>query len=157
MQQENLIEIMKKHPFISDLDEKHLETLVGCTSNVVFKEGDHLFHEGESATKFYLIRSGRIALEIHAGERGTIRVQTIGPGESLGWSALIAPYRMHFDASVVEEVRAFALDAKCIRKKFEADRDFGYEMLKRLTVVLEDRLEATRLQLLDIYGSSEGE
>jgi CRP/FNR family transcriptional regulator, cyclic AMP receptor protein len=157
MQQENLLEIMKKHPFFNDLDEKHLQLLVGCASNVMFKEGDHLFHEGESATKFYLIRSGRVALEIHAGERGTIRVQTTGPGELVGWSALIAPYRMHFDASAVEEIRAFALDGKCLRKKFEADRDFGYEMLKRLTQVLEDRLEATRLQLLDIYGTSKGE
>jgi len=152
MQPENLTELLRKHPFISDLDDKFLKTLLSCASNAAFTDGDYLFREGEEATKFYLIRTGRVALELHASERGMIRIQTLGNGEVLGWSWLIQPYRWHFDAIAVEDVRAFALDGKCLRTKCEKDHDFGYEMYKRCSQVLENRIKATRLQLLDVYG-----
>ena len=119
MQPENLTEVLKKHPFLETMDDKYVDTLLSCATNVVFNEGDHLFREGEEATKFYLIRSGKVALELHASERGMIRIQTIGQGEVLGWSWLISPYRWHFDAVAVESVRAFALDGKCLRTKTE--------------------------------------
>lgn len=152
MNPENLTEVLRKHPFISDLEDKYLQTLLSCATNVTYSDGDHLFREGEEATKFFLIRTGKVALELHASERGTIRILTIGPGEVLGWSWLISPYRWHFDAIAVEDVRAFALDGKCLRTKCENDHDFGYEMYKRFSQVLENRIKATRLQLLDIYG-----
>jgi CRP/FNR family cyclic AMP-dependent transcriptional regulator len=152
MQPENLTELLRKHPFISDLEDKHLRTLLSCASNVVFSDGDYLFREGEEATKFYLIRTGKIALELHGSERGLLRIQTVGQGEVLGWSWLISPYRWHFDAIAVEDVRAFSLDGKCLRTKCEDDHDFGYEMYKRFSKVLENRIKATRLQLLDVYG-----
>ncbi len=152
MNPENLSEILRKHPFISDLEDKDLQTLLSCASNVTFSDGDYLFREGEEATKFFLIRTGKVALELHASERGAIRILTIGQGEVLGWSWLISPYRWHFDAIAVEHVRAFALDGKCLRTKCDNDHDFGYEMYKRFSKVLENRIKATRLQLLDIYG-----
>jgi CRP-like cAMP-binding protein len=152
MQPENLTELLRKHPFISNLDDKFLKTLLSCASNVAFTDGEYLFREGEEAIKFYLIRSGRIALELHGSERGMIRIETIGTGEVLGWSWLIHPYRWHFDAIAVEDVRAFALDGKCLRTKCEKDHDLGYEMYKRFSQVLENRIKATRLQLLDVYG-----
>ncbi|MFI5252584.1 MAG: Crp/Fnr family transcriptional regulator [Bacteroidota bacterium] len=157
MQPENLIEVLSKHPFIGGLDSKYLELLVGCATNMQFKEGDMLFHEGEFASKFYLIRRGRVALEIHAGQRGSMRIQTVESGGVLGWSFLISPFRWHFDAVAVEDVRAFALDGKCLRMKCETDHDFGYEMLKRLAEVLETRLQSTRLQLIDFYSSPQGD
>ena len=154
MQLQDLTESLHKHPFLSDMDEELLKTLTSCASNVVLPEGARLFREGENAKTFYLIRSGRVALEIQAGERGQIRIQTVGPGEVLGWSWLISPYRWHFDAYAVEQVHAFAIDATCLRTKCETDHHFGYEMLRRFSEVLERRLEATRLQLLDVYGSA---
>ncbi len=154
MQLQDLTESLHKHPFLSNMDDELLKTLTSCASNVVLPEGARLFREGENAKTFYLIRSGRVALEIQAGERGQIRIQTVGPGEVLGWSWLISPYRWHFDAYAVEQVHAFAIDATCLRTKCETDHHFGYEMLRRFSEVLERRLEATRLQLLDVYGSA---
>ena len=157
MHPENLAESLKKHPFIHDLDDRLVQIIQSCAKNVSFSEGEYLFHEGESATTFYLIRTGRVAIEVHAGERGPVRIQTTGPGEVLGWSWLIHPYRWHFDACATDDVRAFALDGKCLRTKCESDHDLGYEILKRLALVLENRLQATRLQLLDVYGSAGGD
>ncbi len=157
MQSHDLTGSLHNHPFLKDMDQELISTLTSCASNVVFLEGRYLFHEGEDAKTFYLLRAGRVALEAGASERGQIRIQTLGPGEVLGWSWLIAPYRWHFDAYAVEQVHAFAIDATCLREKSETDWHFGYEMLRRFSEVLERRLEATRLQLLDVYGTSRGE
>ena len=151
---ENLTEILRQHPFLADLPDQHMETLVGCASNVRFADGEYLIHEGQVADKFFLIRTGRVALEIDLSERGALRIQTVGPGDVLGWSWLISPYTWHFGGCAVSDVRALALDGKCLRNKCETNHDFGYEMLKRLSQVMEKRLAATRVQLLDLYGTA---
>lgn len=156
MRTENLTEILRQHPFLAGLSDHYMEILLGCAANVHFDEGTYLLHEGEVANKFYLIRTGRIALETDVNARGALRIQTVGPGEVLGWSWLISPFRWHFSAVAVANVRAVALDGECLRKKCENDHDFGYEMLSRLAQVMERRMEATRLQLLDLYGTTPG-
>ncbi len=156
MEKENLTDILRQHPFLHGLSDVDMKTLIGCASNVRFPEGSRLINEGELANKFFLIRAGRVALETEIPGKGAIRVQTSGPGEVLGWSWLISPYRWHFSGVAVTDTRAIALDGECLRTKCETDKAFGYEMLKRLALVMERRLEATRLQLLDLYGMTNG-
>lgn len=156
MQTEDLTTLLRQHPFLADLSKEHMDILVGCASNVKFNDNQYLIREGEIADKLYLIRTGRVALEIDSSERGSIRIQTIGPGQVLGWSWLISPYRWHFSGCAVTDVLALALDGKCLRTKCDNDHDFGYEMLQRLAQVMERRLEATRMQLMDLYGSAGG-
>ena len=148
---ETLEPILAKHPFLKGIEPEHLKILVGCASNVRFNAGQFLFHEGEDANEFYMIRQGKVAVKIQGAERGPITVQTIGEGEVLGWSWLIPPYRWRFDAQAMELTRAIALDGKCLRTKSEEDHDLGYQLLKRFAGIIVERLEATRLQLLDVY------
>jgi len=143
--------ILAEHPFLKGLESQYIKLLVGCASNVRFNAGQYVFREGEEANQFYMIRQGKVALEIHAAERGPITVQTIGEGDVLGWSWLIPPYRWRFDARAMELTRAIALDGKCLRDKSEEDHSLGYELLKRFSNIIVERLEATRLQLLDVY------
>ena len=151
---ETLEPVLAEHPFLQGLAPHHIQLIVGCASNVRFEAGQFLFHEDEDANKFYIIRHGKVAVDIFAAGRGPITIQTIGEGEVLGWSWLIPPYNWHFDARAVELTRAIALDAKCLRIKCEEDHDLGYELLKRFSHIIEQRLEATRLQLLDVYGAN---
>jgi CRP-like cAMP-binding protein len=146
---ETLEPLLAEHPFCRGL---HLQVIVGCASNVRFNAGQLLFRQGEEASTFYLLRHGRVAIELHAPERGVITVQTLEPGEVVGWSWLVPPYQWRFDARAIELTRAIALDGKCLREKCEADHDLGYELLKRFAQIVSQRLEATRLQLLDMYG-----
>ena len=148
---ETLEPILAQHPFLKELEPRHLKILVGCASNVRFNAGQILFHEGEEANQFYMIRQGKVAIETLAPELGPITVQTVGEGDVLGWSWLIPPYRWRFSARAVELTRAIALDGKCLRQKSEEDHDLGYELLKRFSGIIVERLEATRLQLLDVY------
>ena len=143
--------ILAKHPFFKDLETPYLKLVVGCASNVVFREGQMISRRGGDADRFYLIRHGRVAVELHAAERGTITVQTLGEGDILGWSWLIPPYQWDFDARAVELTRAIAMDGTCLRTKSDADHNLGYELLTRFVRVLVGQLEATRIQLLDLY------
>ncbi len=153
MEAENLSVLIREHPFLKGLEERHLATLLSCVTNVRFREGEYLCREGKPADQFFLLRSGRVAVEINALERGVLRIQTVDQGDVLGWSWLVAPFKWRFDACAVEETRAFALDGKCLRTKCDENHDFGYEMIKRFSVVMAQRLEATRIQLIDVYGS----
>lgn len=144
--------ILAEHPFFQGLSPDDIQLLTGCAANVVFKAGETIHQEGDAANEFYVIRQGKVALEIYLPERGHIVIQTVGAGEIFGWSWLIPPYQWRFDARAIELTRALALDGKCLRNKFEANPRLGYELLKRVTHVFAERLLTTRLQLLDVYG-----
>jgi CRP-like cAMP-binding protein len=107
--------------------------------------------QGEPADKFYLIREGRVAIEIDTASHHSITIQTIQGGNILGWSWLIPPHYNRFSGRATEDVRAIALDGKCLRGKCEENHDLGYELLKRLAAIFTQRLEETRQQLINIY------
>jgi CRP-like cAMP-binding protein len=148
---ETLEKVLSEHPFLNDFPDRHLELVVGCASNVRLEAGQIIFHEGEEANTFYLIRQGKVALQIFSERRGPLTILTLGEGEILGWSWLFPPYRWKFSARTLEPTRVFAIDGQCLRAKAEQDHELGYELLKRFAYVVEDRLEAMRLQLINVY------
>jgi CRP-like cAMP-binding protein len=153
METQTLEKIIAEHPFFADLESYYVNLLVSCASNVRFERGTYILREGEEANEFYVIRQGRVAIEISLPQRKAIVVDTIGEGEILGWSWLLPPYQWKFHARAAETVRAIALDAKCLRSKCEQNHDLGYELLKRFSQVMNRRLDAARIQLLDVYAA----
>ena len=77
---------------------------------------------------------------------------SVGSGDVLGWSWILAPYHCHFDARAIEPVEALALDGATLRAKCEADHELGYQVTRRLLFVVQQRLERVRMQLLDLYA-----
>lgn len=150
---EGLERIVGEHRFFAGLDQDYIDLVTGCCKNVRFEAGQFLLQEGGTADLIYLIRHGRVALQISAPGRGEIVFQTLGEGEVVGVSWLIPPYRWSHEAKALELVRAIAIDAHCLRNKCEADHHLGYEMMKRFVPVLVERLHATRMQILDVYGT----
>jgi len=150
---ETMEELLGGHPFFAGLDADALRLMAGCASNVHFTAGKYIFGQGEAAGRFYVIRAGRAALEIHSPTQGPVIIDTMDEGEVLGWSWLIPPYRYFGDARAVTPVSAIALDGACLRGKCEADAQLGYQLLKRVTAVMYQRLESARVRLLDLYGS----
>ena len=144
--------LLRGHKFFAGLDSEYLTLLSGCASNVVFAADSFLFREGEPAETFYLIRDGKVALEIAAPGRGALVVQTLGPGNVAGFSWLFDPHRWEFDGRAVERVLAVQMDGACLRGKCDADPRLGYELMQRFAGLMTSRLQATRLQLLDVYG-----
>jgi CRP/FNR family transcriptional regulator, cyclic AMP receptor protein len=154
METEGLERIISEHPFFAELEKGFLELVVGCAKNVRFEAGQYLFHEGDPADQFYLLRHGRLALQVASPGRGALTFQTLGAGEIVGVSWLIPPYRSTDDAKALELTRAIAMDATCLRQKCEADHELGYDLMKRFMPILVQRLAAMRMQILDVYGAN---
>jgi CRP-like cAMP-binding protein len=139
-------------PVFADLGARELETVAGCGRNVRFDAGQQLFREGDAADVFYVVRHGSVAVETFVPARGPMMIETIEAGEVIGWSWLFPPYRWHFDARALTQVRATSFDGACLRGKCDADPALGYTLMSRFAQVLIERLQWTRLRLLDLYG-----
>jgi CRP/FNR family transcriptional regulator, cyclic AMP receptor protein len=143
--------------FFQGLSPEALELIAGCGSNVRFREGELIFRDGDSANAFFVLRHGTVALETFVPARGPVTIETLDAGEVLGWSWLFPPYRWHFDARALSLVRATSFDGSCLRAKCESDPRLGYDLMSRFAQVMIDRLQSTRLRLLDVYGYGTGD
>ena len=147
-----LDELLTEVPLFEGMSDPELELLAGCASNVRFREGEQVFREGQPADTFYVVRHGMVALETFVPPLGGVTIQTVEAGEVVGWSWLFPPFRWHLDARALTTVRATAFDAACLRQKCEDDTALGYDLMKRFAQVVIERLQWTRLRLLDVYG-----
>ena len=148
---ETLAILLAENPLFKGLDPQFLTALTECASNATFEPGHMIFRQGEVADRFYVLRERTASLEWFRLEPGSIPLQTMQGGDILGWSWLVPPHKWRFDARCVTRVRAFALDAACLRDILQKDPRLGYALLERFAMLLEQRLQATRLQLLDMY------
>ncbi|WP_088240608.1 cyclic nucleotide-binding domain-containing protein [Calothrix rhizosoleniae] len=144
--------LLKEHGFFQGLKPEYIQLLVECASNTRFDAGQMIFQRGQQANQFYLIRNGRVSVEITAPGKQAIVIKTLTDHDVLGWSWLYPPYEWQFDARALEITRAIALDGSCLRRKCDNDPELGYEMMKRFSFIMLESLQATRLQLLDLYG-----
>lgn len=148
---ERLETIVAEHPFFQGIDTHYLHQIAANASTARFAAGEFLFREGEEASQFYLLRHGKVSLETYIPGPGDVTIQTLDAGQVLGWSWLFPPYRWHFSARAIELTRAVALDGRALRVRCEEDHDLGYELMKRFAQTIIQRLQNTRLQLLDMY------
>lgn len=147
---ETIEEVLTQHSFFKGLSPNDIELIAGCASNVQFRPGEFLFREGGDADAFYVIRHGKVTVETFVPGRGPITLQTIVPGDVIGWSWLFPPYKWNFDARALDMTRATSFDGGCLRKKCDEDHDLGYDLMQRFAHIIMDRLQATRMQLLDL-------
>lgn len=149
----HIADLVAEHPIFADLDDADRQLIAGCGRNVTFKPGELLTREGAAANEFFAIRKGKVAIGTHVPHLGDAVIETLDAGDVVGWSWLFPPYRTHFDARAIEPTHTIAFDGACLRTKCEADPAFGYKLIKRFAAVMMDRMQATRLQLLDMYGN----
>lgn len=148
---EGLERIVLAHRLFKGLDAELGQVIAGCARNLRFEPDQYLFRHDDDASEFYLIRQGKVALEIAAPGGHGVVFATEGEGEIVGSSWLLPPYKWRFDARATELTRAIGINAKCLRDKCEADHHLGYELMKRILPQIVERLDEARLQLLDIY------
>ena len=152
---DDIRKVLSEHPFFENLNPEHLDLLAGLASGMEYQAGDFLFREGEHSDLFYVLLKGRVALETFGLERGPIIITTLGEGEVMGWTWIVEPYIHRYDAHALEFTRVLAFNGSILRGECEKNNALGYELLKRFTHVMANRLESTRLQLIDIYGIPE--
>lgn len=154
MKPQSLEVVLREHALTRGMSEEHLRFLTGCAQEARYEKGSYLFRVGEESNALYLVRHGRIALEIPVPGRGVVAIESLGPGDVAGWSALSPPFRWHVDGVARETAVAVVLDGRCIREKCEGDPALGYQLTQRLLALVARRLAHSRLQLLDVYRPS---
>lgn len=145
-------QVLAKHPFFDGLDPHFLEIISKTAMTAEYGEGQLIFREGDPANRLFLIRQGKVSVEVPTPNRGSVVIETLGENDILGWSWIVPPYRKRFDARALEPTRAVVVDAKLLRSQCEEDPVFGYAVMKRVLDMVAQRLQATRLQLIDVYS-----
>jgi CRP/FNR family transcriptional regulator, cyclic AMP receptor protein len=144
-------DLLAAQPFLSGLSDDQLDRLSRWSKRAVFHGGKRIFREGAPADRFWLIQRGRVNLDTHIPGRGDIIIETIGSSAVLGWSWLFPPYQWHFGGVALETTMAVELDGPGVRQLCARDPALGYELSARFMQVMLERLQATRLRLLDLY------
>lgn len=144
--------ILLAHGLLEGFSEDDIRRIAQYGSAIDFEAGKFVFSEGEPANSLYVIRHGRVSIEVHAPAAGSITIETVGDGEVMGWSWLFPPYRWFFDGRALEDTSAIVLDGAELRSHCEEDPRFGYQLMRRFAEIMVGRLTATRLRLLDLYS-----
>ncbi len=146
-----VLQLLQEHPFFKEFSENQLQSLAEGATLVNFDPGQYIFREGEDANQFFLILSGLVSLEVQVPKRGAVTIERIDAGDVLGWSWLYPPHRWHFDAHAQEEIRALMIDGVFLRKMIEENREIGFKIMKQIAMIMEHRLQATRIKLMEVY------
>lgn len=136
-------------PFLRGMPSRYLERLAEAATDVVVPARHRIFEEGGYATGFWLIRSGPVVLDVHVPGHGLAVVETLGMGDVLGWSWLLPPYQWTLGAITTGPSEVFGFDGARVRTLLDGDPQFAYELTRRFLAVLANRLQATRVRLLD--------
>jgi CRP/FNR family transcriptional regulator, cyclic AMP receptor protein len=147
-------EALAGHPFLYGMSRNHLAVLAEAASDVTFPARHRLFEDGGSASRFWLVQSGHVDLDLHVPGQGRTKIETIGMGELLGWSWLFPPYKWAFGAAAASPVEAFEFDGRAVRACCASDPVLGYEVTRRLAHVVAKRLKATRIKLITASSQS---
>lgn len=154
IESESMTSRIALHPFLAGMNRKQLALLTDCAMAVRFNKGQIIFQEGEPANRFYLIETGKVILESSGGRGDPVIIDTIGPGDLLGWSWMFSPYTWHFTARAVEPATAIFFYGTILREYCEKDHSLGYELLKRMTAVMSRRMQAARDRMLGVHNHS---
>jgi len=149
---DNLEGIVSQLDVFRGLGSRHLALITGCAANVRYASGEFLGRLGAQADRFWVIREGRVALQLEVPRQHAVTIDTLSHGEVVGFSWLLPPYRLQFDIKALDPTRALLFDGECLRKKCEVDTTLGYELVKRFAGIMVDRIQTMSMQLLDVYG-----
>lgn len=152
MTSEAILKILQSTAFLQGLETPHLEKLAAIATEVTFAEGQIIFREGDIGDVLYLIRTGQAAVEMHVPGRGRVTILTVGPGQLLGWSSMFTQKRKTATGRAVAPIQAIAFNAGQLREICQQDCELGFVIIWNVAKLIADRLAATRLQLLDIFG-----
>ncbi|MEU2336997.1 cyclic nucleotide-binding domain-containing protein [Streptomyces sp. NPDC013172] len=134
------------------LEPVHRERLMRLAREVSFAAGTRLFEEGRHADRFWVVRTGTVALDLHVPGRRPAVIETLGQGELVGWSWHFPPYLWQLGAEAMSPVRAWEFDAGAVLRSCAADTGFGRAIAVWVGRVVAQRLHASRVRLLDLYA-----
>jgi hydrogenase maturation protease len=138
-------------PLLAPLTDAEAARLAATAVRETFAAGTVIFRAGDPVRRFWIVESGRVAIEIYGPDRRPRRLHTVEAGELLAWSPLIGSSAMTATGRVIEPATLLAFDAGAVLALCESDTAFGFRFMKNLAKAIAARLHSTRLQLLDAF------
>jgi CRP-like cAMP-binding protein len=151
MSEPTLLEVLQHLWFLEGASEEDLRHIASVAQLAEYRVGQTLFRAGKRSSRIFLVVEGSVALKLPVPGRGNVRLYTVGSGELLGWSPLLRQLPMTATARALASSRVVAVDAGQILALCHHDSRFGFTFMQRMALALTRRLDATRLQLLDVY------
>ena len=139
---------LKDNQFFKDLNPEFLELLSENATEKEFNTHDYLFYEGEPANNFFLVKSGSVSVQVFGGELGFINIETITPGQIVGWTWLLHPYKWFFSGEATCLTKTLSFDAVKLREICDENVDLGFEISRILIKISAERLKMTRSKLM---------
>ncbi|MCW9048009.1 MAG: cyclic nucleotide-binding domain-containing protein [Gammaproteobacteria bacterium] len=152
MTQDEIANYLRSHAAFSNLDPAHIDILVQHAQERSFVVGDLLFRQMDLAEHFFILMDGSIKVQVPAIMGPALVVQTLGAGDILGWSWLIAPYKWTFEAMAELDSRVLVFDGKALLQHCETDYNFGYTLMKMFAGLMSERLHAARIKMMDSWS-----
>lgn len=149
----DLSTIIAEQPFFAGFTGVQLARIAECARTERYEAGRYLIRQNGAADRFMLLLSGHVVLKAFVPQRGVVPLETLGPRDPLGWSWLAPPRKWHYDGRAVEDTDVLAFDADCLLAVMEGDHELGYRLQGRMIEVIAHRLQAARLQSLDLYSN----
>ncbi|MDR7522283.1 MAG: FAD-dependent oxidoreductase [Armatimonadota bacterium] len=124
-----------------------------------FQVGQRVFNAGEEARHLYIVHEGRVALEMlpprEDGEPPRpVVVTVLGPGDALGWSAVVPPYVFTVSAVCVDPTVLVAIEGKVLRRLMSLDWEVGYHIMAGLVDLIESRMAHLRARMVQMHASA---
>jgi len=152
MSNQSITEYLSAHEFFSEFSDDVLKFLCECSSTREIKKGQILFLQGEHADKFYVVRSGRISLQMPAIMGPTLEIQTVDEDQVLGWSWLISPYQWNFQTKAEDDSELLQFDGAAILAQCEQDPKLGFELVKKFAALMSVGLNAARQKMMNEWN-----
>ena len=149
---QSLYALIEQQPFFKGLNPHQLKLLTDLALEIKFEPGETIFAQGSPANRFYLIVEGEVVVESEKEDHSAIPIQTLGPGDALGWSWLFPPYYLHFSARATKPTRAIFFYGTRLREYCEEDHELGYQLMKRIAEVASQSLQATQQRLMNFIA-----
>lgn len=143
---------LAEHEFFAGMKAQDLKFLASCAKHRQLRGNQVLFGYGAPADEFFVLLTGGVTLEVAAIEGPALVLQTLGPGAVLGWSWLIPPYRWSFQARADAETEVLEFNGKVILARCESDPEFGYDVLKRFSSLMSERLSYARSRMMEAWN-----
>jgi len=148
----SLKQVLSEAPVFGGMSDDFIERLAGHGAERSVENGEVLFRIGEPAKNFYLLIDGEVSIEIPALTGPTLQVQRLKPVRVLGWSWLLPPFKWSFNARAETDSKVVEFDGEAVLKDCEANPEFGYEVIKRFSALMAERLDAAHRKMMEQWS-----
>ena len=141
--------MLRGFKIFEELNERELEQIAKAAKMEELGAGATLTEAGAPASRLYLIVDGRVTVNVQGPQGKIIGADEIGPGQVLGWSALVGPYVYTASGVTTEKTKLIVFSGSKLREIFEVNNHIGYRVLKGMGAVISRRISALESRVVN--------